>query len=118
MVYNFYHVTDVHYYSKRNFACDWRTFPQPSTQICILKSEEAFKKALEIVRNDENTNTVIITGDLTNYGDAYSHEEDEILVEVSPKFVEIWDTDEDNYAFQMFIDFDKEEVELKGYDEK
>lgn len=75
MVYNFYHVTDVHYYSKRNFACDWRTFPQPSTQICILKSEEAFKKALEIVRNDENTNTVIITGDLTNYGDEYSHEE-------------------------------------------
>ena len=46
MVYSFYHITDVHYYSKRNFKCDWRTFPQPNTQICILKSEEAFKKAL------------------------------------------------------------------------
>ena len=75
MVYNFYHVTDVHYYSKRNFACDWRTFPQPNTQICILKCEEAFKKALEIILADEDTSTVIITGDLTNYGEKYSHEE-------------------------------------------
>ena len=41
MIYNFYHITDVHYYSKRNFKCDWKNFPQPSTQICILKSEEA-----------------------------------------------------------------------------
>ncbi len=75
MVYNFYHITDVHYYSKRNFKCDWRTFPQPSTQICVLKSEEAFKKALELIREDEDTSTVIITGDLTNHGEAYSHEE-------------------------------------------
>ena len=75
MIYNFYHITDVHYYSKKNFACDWRTFPQPSTQICILKSEEAFKKALEIVENDKDTDTAIITGDLTNHGEAYSHEE-------------------------------------------
>ena len=47
MIYNFYHITDVHYHSKRNFDCDWRTMPQPNTQICVLKSEEAFKKALE-----------------------------------------------------------------------
>lgn len=75
MIYSFYHVTDVHYYSKRNFACDYRTFPQPNTQICILKSEEAFRKALEIIENDKDTSTVIITGDLTNHGEAYSHEE-------------------------------------------
>ena len=75
MIYSFYHITDVHYYSKRNFACDWRTLPQPSTQICILKSEEAFKKALEIVEADADTGTAIITGDLTNHGEAYSHEE-------------------------------------------
>ncbi len=75
MIYNFYHITDVHYYSKRNFQCDWRTFPQPNTQICILKSEEAFRKALEIVSEDKDTSTVIITGDLTNHGESYSHEE-------------------------------------------
>ena len=75
MIYSFYHVTDVHYFSKKNFACDYRTMPQPSTQICITASEEAFLKALEIIEKDDETNTVIITGDLTNHGDAPSHEE-------------------------------------------
>ncbi len=75
MIYSFYHVTDVHYFSKQNFACDYRAMPQPSTQICITASEEAFKKALEIIEKDEDTSTVIITGDLTNHGDAPSHEE-------------------------------------------
>ena len=75
MIYNFYHVTDVHYYSKKNFACDYRTLPQPSTQICIMVSDESFKNALEIIKNDPDTDTVIITGDLTNHGERYSHEE-------------------------------------------
>ncbi|MBQ5591599.1 MAG: metallophosphoesterase [Clostridia bacterium] len=75
MVYSFYHITDVHYYSKRNFLCDWRNMPQPDTQVCIIKSEEAFKKALEIIEADQDTKTVIITGDLTNHGESYSHEE-------------------------------------------
>ena len=80
MIYSFYHVTDVHYHSKKNFDCDWRTMPQPNTQICILKSEEAFKKALEIIENDEDTSTVIITGDITNHGDEYSLEEASALL--------------------------------------
>ena len=48
----------------------------------------------------------------------YSHEDTEILIEVSPKFVEVWDTSEENYAYQIFIDFDKEAVEVKPYDKK
>ena len=48
---------------------------------------------------------------------AYSHEEDEILVEIKPTFVEIWDTDDRNYAFQMFIDFEQKTVEIKKYDQ-
>lgn len=47
----------------------------------------------------------------------YSHEDTEIIIEVSPRFVEIWDTSEDNYAYQMFIDFEKETVEVKQYDQ-
>ena len=46
----------------------------------------------------------------------YSHEDTEILIEVTPKFVEVWDTSEDNYAFQIFIDFEKKAVEVKQYD--
>ena len=48
----------------------------------------------------------------------YSHTDTEILIEVSPKYVEIWDTSEDGYAFQLFLDFEKKEVEVKQYDEK
>ena len=48
----------------------------------------------------------------------YSHEDTEILIEVSPKFVEVWDTSEDNYAFQVFIDFDTQSVEVKPYDQR
>lgn len=47
----------------------------------------------------------------------YSHEDTEILIEVTPGFVEIWDTSEDNYAYQLFIDFDKRSVEVRQYDE-
>lgn len=47
---------------------------------------------------------------------AYSHEDSEILIEVTPKFVEIWDEDEQRYAFQTFLDFDKQTVEIVKYD--
>ena len=47
----------------------------------------------------------------------YSHEDSEIIIEITPKFVEVWDTSEDNYAFQIFIDFDKKSVEVKQYDD-
>lgn len=48
----------------------------------------------------------------------YSHEDTEILIEVTPTFVEVWDTTEDNYAFQIFINFDNKSVEVKAYDQK
>ena len=48
----------------------------------------------------------------------YSHEDTEIIIEVSPKFVEVWDTSEDNYAYQIFIDFERESVEVKQYDQQ
>ena len=47
---------------------------------------------------------------------AYSHVDTEILIEVTPKFVEIWDEDEERKAYQIFIDFDTEEVIVKAYD--
>ena len=47
----------------------------------------------------------------------YSHEDTEILIEVTPRFVEIWDTSEDNSAYQIFIDFETRSVQVKPYDE-
>lgn len=46
----------------------------------------------------------------------YSHKDTEILIEVSPKYVEIWDTSDDGNAFQLFLDFEKKTVEVKLYD--
>lgn len=48
----------------------------------------------------------------------YSHEDTEILIEVTPRFVEIWDTSEDNYAYQMFLNFDEQTVEVRQYDQE
>lgn len=47
---------------------------------------------------------------------AYSHEDSEILIEVTPEFVEIWDEDENRQAYQIFIDFKTKQVEYKPYD--
>ena len=49
---------------------------------------------------------------------AYSHEDSEILIEITPKFVEIWDQDSNKRGFQTFLDFDKQCVEVVYYDEK
>ena len=48
----------------------------------------------------------------------YSHTDTEILIEVTPKYVEVWDTSEDGYAYQLFIDFENKSVEVKPYDKK
>ena len=47
---------------------------------------------------------------------AYAHTDNEILIEVEPKFVEIWDQKPDHKAFQILIDFDKEIAEELAYD--
>lgn len=47
---------------------------------------------------------------------AYSHEDSEILIEVTPQFAEIWDQDEQHRGFQTFIDFVKKQAEVVYYD--
>ena len=47
---------------------------------------------------------------------AYSHIDTEILIEVTPEFVEIWEDDENKNAYQIFMHFDTQEVEIKYYD--
>lgn len=47
---------------------------------------------------------------------AYSHVDTEILMEVTPEFVEIWEDDNDGNAYQIFLDFKQEEVTIKPYD--
>lgn len=51
----------------------------------------------------------------TSYN-AYPHKENEILIEVTPQYVEIWDQRENNYGFQILIDTIEETAEQKDYD--
>lgn len=46
----------------------------------------------------------------------YSHEDTEVLIKVTPTFVEIWDDDENQNAYQLFIDFVNKTVEKVNYD--
>lgn len=86
MIYTFYHVTDTHYYSKKNFACDPWSLPQFQDNIAFRESEEILKKALSIILDDEETSTAIFTGDMTNFGDEDSHRDMiEILCDFTDK---------------------------------
>ena len=111
MIYSFYHVTDTHYYSKRNYKYDYVKAPQANTEICMRASEEAFKKAIEIIEKDEDTNTFILTGDLTNHGDAYSHEEMvALLKEITERGLDPYVvTDSHDYP-----DFDVHDIDENG----
>lgn len=47
---------------------------------------------------------------------AYPHKDSEILIEIVPKLVEIWDQDQDDHGFQLFIDFEQEKAAVEKYD--
>ena len=47
---------------------------------------------------------------------AYPHKDSEILIEIVPKLVEIWDQDDQEKGFQLLIDFEKQQAEMQYYD--
>lgn len=75
MKYSFYHITDTHYFSKKNYDGDPWALPQWNDQIAMRESEEILKKALSMILKDSETHTVLFTGDVTHHGDRDSHEE-------------------------------------------
>lgn len=46
----------------------------------------------------------------------YPHKDTEILIEIKPTFVGIWDTSVDHMASQIYLDFDRKTVTVKQYD--
>ncbi len=47
---------------------------------------------------------------------AYAHEDSEILIEIVPKKIEVWDQDKEDRAFQIVIDCEAELAEVQQYD--
>ena len=109
----------IYFKTDKNFRKTQQLFVNPNVALCVggIQVEgRATNKGL-VVDEPERTFEKLYQKFLWGSYNAYSHEDTEILIEVTPKFVEIWDTDNKNKAFQTFIDFENETVEINKYDE-
>ena len=109
----------VWFKTDKNFRKTQQLFANPHVALCwsgVQIEGLAANKGL-VVDEPDRRFEALYRKHLWGSYNKYSHEDTEIIIEVTPKFVEIWDTSEDNYAFQIFIDFDKQAVEVKQYDQ-
>lgn len=107
----------------------------------LFKTDQNFRKTKQLIENPQVAICywgVQIEGIAVNHGlvadqeddsfralyqkyweksyNAYPHKDSEILIEVVPKLVEIWDQDEDDRGFQLFINFEQKTAEIEQYD--
>lgn len=108
----------VYFKTDKNFRKTKQLYENPQVALCwsgVQIEGIAQNKGLVIDEPDRKFEKLYKEHLWGSYN-KYSHEDTEIIIEVTPKYVEVWDTSEDNYAFQIFIDFEKETVEVKQYD--
>ena len=109
----------VWFKTDKNFRKTQQLFANPNVALCwsgIQVEGVAANRGLVVDEPDRRFEKLYEKHLWGSYN-RYSHEDTEIIIEVTPKFVEIWDTSEDNYAYQIFIDFDRQAVEVKQYDQ-
>ncbi|MBO5774342.1 MAG: metallophosphoesterase [Clostridia bacterium] len=68
-------MTDIHLFSKRNWLADPYKWERKSSQLQMRESEDIIREAFDIILKDPDTNTVLITGDLTDNGEFNSQED-------------------------------------------
>ena len=110
----------VYFKTDKNFRKTQQLFENPHVALCwsgVQIEGLAANRGL-VVEEPGRRFEALYKKHLWGSYNKYSHEDTEIIIEVTPRYVEIWDTCEDNYAFQIFIDFDKKSVEVKPYDQK
>lgn len=110
----------VWFKTDKNFRKTKQLYQNPQVALCWsgVQIEGIAKNKGLVVEEPDRRFETLYKEHLWGSYNKYSHEDTEIIIEVTPKFVEIWDTSEDNYAFQIFIDFEKQSVEVKQYDNK
>lgn len=103
----------------RNFRKTQQLFENPRVALCWSGVQvEGTARSLGLVTEQPDGRFArLYKQHLWGSYNRYSHEDTEILIEVTPGFVEIWDTTDDNSAFQIFIDFPARTVEVKPYDQ-
>lgn len=109
----------VWFKTDKNFRKTKQLYENPQVALCYsgIQIEGIAKDKGLVVNEPDRRFEKLYKEYLWGSYNKYSHEDTEILIEVTPRFVEIWDTSEDNYAYQIFIDFEKESVTVKPYDE-
>ena len=110
----------VYFKTDKNFRKTQQLLQNPHVALCwsgVQIEGLAANKGLVVDEPDRRFETLYKKYLWGSYN-KYSHEGDEIIIEVTPKYVEVWDTSEDNYAYQLFLDFDKHTVEVKQYDQR
>ena len=110
----------VYFKTDRNFRKTKQLFENPNVALCwsgVQIEGTALNKGLVVEEKSHQFETLYKKYLWGSYN-KYSHEDSEIIIEITPQFVEIWDTSEDNYAYQIFIDFKTKSVEVKQYDQK
>ena len=109
----------VYFKTDKNFRKTQQLFQNPQVALCWsgLQIEGIAENKGLVVDEPDRRFEKLYKEFLWGSYNKYSHEDTEIIIEVTPKFVEIWDTSEDNYAFQIFINFETKEVIVKQYDQ-
>lgn len=108
----------IYFKTDRNFRKTKQLFQNPRVAMCFngVQVEGIAENKGLVVEEEGRVFEKKYKEYLWQSYNAYSHEDSEILIEVTPKFVEIWDEDEARNAFQILVDFDTREVEVRPYD--
>ena len=92
----------IYFKTDKNFRKTQQLFKNPRVALCVggVQIEGiAVNKGLVVEEEGRKFETAYKKYLWQSYN-AYSHEDTEILIEVTPVFVEIWDEDENRYADQ------------------
>lgn len=108
----------IYFKTDKNFRKTQQLYKNPRVAMCWNGTQvEGDARVTGLVVEEEGrTFEKLYKKFLWQSYNAYSHEDTEILIEVTPTFVEIWDEDENRNAYQIFIDFNSYEAVMKPYD--
>lgn len=108
----------IYFKTDKNFRKTRQLFENPRVALCwsgISVEGSAVNKGLVVDEPDRRFEQAYQKYLWGSYN-KYSHQDTEIIIEVMPRFVEIWDTNDQENAYQIFIDFEHQAVEYKPYD--
>lgn len=108
----------IYFKTDKNFRKTQQLFQNPNVALCwngVQVEGTAENKGL-VIDEPGRKFEKLYEKYLKNSYNKYSHEDTEILIEVTPGFAELWDTDENGDAYQVFVDFRKGSVEVVSYD--